>query len=380
MRKIPIIIKGMKNDNIHIFNAGTHTDGKGNQVTISVAEIDAIASNYNAGNHDAPIVLGHPKDNAPAYGWVKNLHCQNGGLYAKAHQIHDGLRQAVRDGSYKKISASFYSPNTLRNPTQNHALRHVGFLGAMPPAIKGLDSVNLSEDENFAEFTIFNKEIPMDEEKFLSKLTATLTDFAERITGNKNIHWGENAQSRCAVPPNPITTNIKDKDMNEKEQADFAEKKQALEKEQADFSKQQKVLEKQQADFAEKQRLQEFATIKSGIANLRDANKINPAAHDLALAFAEQLSAGDSADFGEGENQLTAFNKFVTEFADAVSVGVPHLGEIAANENGDNALDFSEDADAISVKATKLMNESRAAGIEMQSSEAVAQVLKGGAK
>ena len=54
----------------------------------------------------------------------------------------------VRAGRFKKVSASFYTPDSPHNPVPGvYYLRHVGFLGAQPPAVKGLAPVPV----NFAE-------------------------------------------------------------------------------------------------------------------------------------------------------------------------------------------------------------------------------------
>ncbi|MCA0405598.1 MAG: hypothetical protein LCH39_05550 [Proteobacteria bacterium] len=45
----------------------------------------------------------------------------------------------VRQKRYAKVSASFYMPDAGNNPTPgSYALKHVGFLGAAAPAVKGL--------------------------------------------------------------------------------------------------------------------------------------------------------------------------------------------------------------------------------------------------
>ncbi len=52
-------------------------------------------------------------------------------------------------GRYKKVSASFYQPDSPNNPVPTGVfyLRHVGFLGAQPPAIKGLKDIAFNENE-----------------------------------------------------------------------------------------------------------------------------------------------------------------------------------------------------------------------------------------
>lgn len=124
---------------IHIFRAGTHTSSSGEPVTITERDIAASAAAYNPRVHEAPIVVGHPATNAPAYGWVQSLAAIGADLTAKAGQVNADFAELVRKGSFKKVSASFFLPNSAANPIPGvHYLRHVGFLGAAPPAVKGL--------------------------------------------------------------------------------------------------------------------------------------------------------------------------------------------------------------------------------------------------
>lgn len=125
---------------IEIFRAGTHTDSSGNQRTFSLADVQAMAASYQPQRHEAPLTLGHPTDNKPAYGWVKALQATpDGRLLMMADQIDAAFADGVQAGRYKKRSASFYPPGNARNPTPgNWYLKHVGWLGAQPPAIKGL--------------------------------------------------------------------------------------------------------------------------------------------------------------------------------------------------------------------------------------------------
>lgn len=126
-------------DWFEIFRAGTHTASNGVTKTWTEEEVEKIAENYNAQtDHEAPIVIGHPKDNDPAYGWVEKLKVEGGKLFAKAKQLVPEFLEAVEKGLYKKRSVSLYPDGTLR---------HVGFLGAVPPAIKGLAELKFKEGD-----------------------------------------------------------------------------------------------------------------------------------------------------------------------------------------------------------------------------------------
>lgn len=125
-------------DWIEIFKTGTHTDASGKKKTFTEADLDRMASTYNPASHEAPAVIGHPKDNAPAWGWVEKVRREGGKLLAKFKQVQPAFADMVESGLFKKRSVSIYPDGTLR---------HVGFLGAQPPAVKGLADIKFSENE-----------------------------------------------------------------------------------------------------------------------------------------------------------------------------------------------------------------------------------------
>jgi hypothetical protein len=133
---------------IEIFAAGTHTSSNGVTVTLTEPDLDAIASSYDPNLFDAPAVVGHPRDNSPAYAWVESVRRVGDKLVAKLKDWDANFQEAVKNKRYKKISASFYSPDSPSNPKPgSYYLRHVGFLGGMAPAVKGLKSVAFGEAE-----------------------------------------------------------------------------------------------------------------------------------------------------------------------------------------------------------------------------------------
>lgn len=134
---------------LHIFRGGKTIDSNGTRINFGSSQIASIARSYNAQLHEAPIVVGHPIDNAPAYGWIDRLESRGLDLYAIPKQVNSAFKKLVQQGAYKKISSSFYLPDSPHNPKPgSYYLRHVGFLGAMPPAIKGLINPAFSEAEN----------------------------------------------------------------------------------------------------------------------------------------------------------------------------------------------------------------------------------------
>ena len=136
--------KALEGQEIEIFKAGNHVASDGRAREFSVAVVAAMAAVYSPARHEAPLTLGHPSDNLPAYGWVKSLRATDDGrLMMRAGDVTPEFSEAVKAGRYKKRSASFYPPGAANNPAPgNWYLRHVAWLGAQVPAVRGLADVN----------------------------------------------------------------------------------------------------------------------------------------------------------------------------------------------------------------------------------------------
>lgn len=142
-------VAALTSQTIEIFRAGVCIDNAGNTRTFTPADIQATASSYSAEKHEAPLTLGHPEDNKPAYGWVKSLQATpDGRLTMQAGQVEPAFAEMVKAGRYKKRSASFYPPTHPSNPVPGvWYLKHLAWLGATAPALKGLPDANFSMQE-----------------------------------------------------------------------------------------------------------------------------------------------------------------------------------------------------------------------------------------
>ena len=129
-------------DWIPIFKGGEQRDNQG-RLHDGDALIDKAISMFGLNQHEAPIVIGHPKNNDPAFGWVKDLKKIGNVLYAKFKDVVPEFENLVKRGLFKKRSASFYPDGSIR---------HVGFLGAIPPAVKGLADLKFAEGEKIMNF------------------------------------------------------------------------------------------------------------------------------------------------------------------------------------------------------------------------------------
>lgn len=124
---------------IEVFKEGTQTSSSGITREYTGADLDTIVAMYNGQDaHEAPLVIGHPETDDPAWGWVKELKHVGTKLMAFVDAVKDEVVESVESGQYKKVSIALY-PNML--------LRHIGLLGAAPPAVKGLAPIAFAESE-----------------------------------------------------------------------------------------------------------------------------------------------------------------------------------------------------------------------------------------
>ena len=162
------------NDWIEIARTGRFRDAAGVAVEIGQPHLERLAAtDLTAG---VPLVFGHPRVEDPAYGWVDELRVQGDRLLAKLRDVPEAVRSLVRAGHYRHVS--------IRATPDLGRLRHVGLLGAVPPAIEGLKPVELAAPDGSVDL-VFAQQQHMEEQmdeltKALNELAATKAALAER--------------------------------------------------------------------------------------------------------------------------------------------------------------------------------------------------------
>ena len=82
-----------------------------------------------------------------SYGWIETLRCNGSALEATPRAVEPAFAEMVNAERFNRISASFFLPDAPNNPVRGaYYLRHVGFLGAAAPAVKGLRKPQFSAD------------------------------------------------------------------------------------------------------------------------------------------------------------------------------------------------------------------------------------------
>lgn len=161
---------------IEVFRTGLHTDSAGNSQQWSETDLDKIAGLYNSQypEHEAPLVLGHPKTDDPAFGWVQKLQRIGQKLYAFVDGVSDKIRDLVNGGAYKKVSIALYGDGLLR---------HVGLLGAAAPAVKGLAPLQFSNEKEYREFEMDEKkeDVKTDDKKDDARVQQQFAETSEKL-------------------------------------------------------------------------------------------------------------------------------------------------------------------------------------------------------
>jgi hypothetical protein len=269
-------------EGIEIFRAGTHRDDAGNEHSFAQAQIAEMAAGYNADLREAPLTVGHPKDNLPAYGWVKRVFVNAAGnLAIDPHQVEPAFAEMVKAGRFKKRSACFYPPGAPHNPTPGKwYLRHVAFLGAQPPAVAGLKDLSFADGGEAVSF---------------SEEEAPIPAFPQR---------GKESIPPSTQPEQEPPMSDADKAELERLRAEAKAKDEAVAKAQADAKAANEAAvaaQKQVASFAE----QAAADRRAGYVSFADAEikagRLLPKDKATAVAALETLaSAAQPVSFAEG--------------------------------------------------------------------------------
>ncbi len=179
--------KAFKGQWVDIFSAGKHTDSVGVEHDIDVAFLEQVVNNFLPSVHEPPAVIGHPKEDAPAYAWASALRVLDGVLQAQFCDGDPSFEALVEEGKFKKRSASFYLDTKTAPAGRAPQLRHVGFLGAQPPSVKGLREIQFNEGEAITFEPIAFSEGDRMEEKEEDKrpIGEQIADYFRKVFGSK---------------------------------------------------------------------------------------------------------------------------------------------------------------------------------------------------
>lgn len=326
------------NDWFDVFRCGTHMDHSGTLRTITESDIDRAIKGYR--RDSAPIVVGHPTLNAPAFGWVEAFRRVGPTVQARCSQVAAEFADLVERGLYKNRSLSFNSDGSFR---------HVGFLGAAAPAVKGLEEIHFAQKGDY--------------------ITVDLSESGAAVETVSAVAEDAAEPTKVAAAEAPIAEPAKNEKAAVAEPVDQvqAEVRSTIE----ELTRKVQDLEhKLSAEQAQRRRM-EFAAYADDL--IRD-RRLEPASKDKLLATMEALHAGDVASFAAPDSSsLNAFKELLNE----ILPQRPRVmyAEFAAPERV--AKVSTDDPVELAAKAREKIETGRRAGVVITATEAVHQLLQG---
>ncbi|GAC1468103.1 MAG: hypothetical protein PVSMB11_03720 [Desulfuromonadaceae bacterium] len=303
---------------IKMLRPGKFTAMNGKVVEFTEADLKATAAAYDPAVYAAPFVLGHPKHDSPAFGKIGAANFAEGFLWGDPAQVDPAFAEMVKAGKFDKVSLSLYEPTSPNNPVPGvYYPRHLGFLGAMPPAVKGLGTVSFGEQETgILEFGDWN-------DRTIARVFRNLKNFfigkygqdeADKILDEYDLE----SITQDAVTPDPQPGTCSACGLPcadcccppKNESADFAEQlkggamkltAEQLATKETELNQREAALKTQENGKTHESNLS-FAEGLVQEGKLLPANK---AAVVAVLDFAAGVTEGDTIEFGEGDAKKT---------------------------------------------------------------------------
>lgn len=335
---------------IEVFRPGTFRPMEGDAITYSAADLRAMADAYDPETAPAPVVVGHPQTDAPAFGWVKSFEYADDRLFANLHEIDPAFSEQVRSGRYKKVSMAFFGPSQPHNPVPGTWYpKHVGFLGAAAPAVPGLKNAAFAADKPAAAVFEFGERGFEETASMFRRIREYLiekfgAEDADRVLPSYQIEWlsdmevetGNGLGRSYSEPPivAPIPPKKEEPAVTQPDPS-FAAREAALAAREADLeAREAHIAHSDHVSFAE---------------GLVQAGKLLPASKDGLVAILDALPGHASVSFAEGEEKVSpgaALRKLLEEQPQVVSYGALDLPEGPDGRSAKGAA-FAADGKAV---------------------------------
>lgn len=323
---------------IEVFRPGTFRPMEGEPITYSAADLRAIADVYDPETAPAPVVVGHPATDAPAFGWVSRFDYDagEGRLFAELHDVEPQFAEMVRAGRFRKVSMAFFGPGQSHNPVPGAWYpKHVGFLGAAAPAVPGLRNASFAVKADVTIVTAFAG----GRDGLIASLLRGFREFviekfsleeADRALPGDMIEFlGTLAAQEPVVPegtgfaaptPHPDPSDQEDKAL-------------ADPKPDAAFAAREAQITAREAAIAAREAAAAHADNLAFAEGLVSDGRLPPAARDKVVAILDALPAEAAVRFAEGGAEIAA-SAALREVLGALPK-VAHYGAFGLPEGGD---------------------------------------------
>ncbi|MBF0094378.1 MAG: hypothetical protein HQL34_07535, partial [Alphaproteobacteria bacterium] len=286
---------------IEIFRPGTFTSRAGVELTFTEQDLRAVAAAYDPAVHEAPLVVGHPSHDAPAYGWITGLEFADGRLVATVGRLAPELATAVAEGRFRKVSPAFYPPTSKSNPKPGTlSLRHVGVLGAAPPACSGLKPLAFSDDVSEAVVMEFSG-------RTSAGLWSSLRDFliekfgrdeAERAVPGYQVQWLAEESVREDMETAPAFSQPEAKSDPMPDTPDLDARARELDA-------REHALQAKEMEFSAQETARRHADDAAFVDGLIREGRVASGDRAQVLEFLAALDATSALEFSEGDGKVT---------------------------------------------------------------------------
>ena len=289
---------------IAILKTGSFRDSGGKEHNFTAARLDELVKKYDPSFHEAPEVIGHPKTNAPAFGWVRGLKREGDILFYEPKDRVAEFQEMLDKHMFKKRSVRI-SPKV--------GLVHVGWLGAQPPAVKGLPDVAFAEGDDSVTFEFSDRRMSVVGRMF-RRLREFIIEKHDTETADRYINEWDIEE--LSAEPQEIT-NFSEKGGETQPQKEGGDDMSTVQ----ELEEKLRQREKEIADLSEKDKAkdEELAKLKKDLAAERAKNqqaetaafcdsdemkeKITPAMKPAVLDFMDILSAAEDYEFAEVDDK-----------------------------------------------------------------------------
>lgn len=319
---------------IKMLKPGKHVASTGHTYEFSEADLAATAKAYNPELHAAPMVIGHPRHDAPAYGRITAIQFADGFLLGEPSKVDPAFAESVNSGHFDRVSLSLYSPDSPSNPVPGVWYpRHLGFLGAMPPGVKGLGAAQFAEGEKgIVEFGDWN-------DRLIARLFRNIKNHLIGTVGQEQAdkvldEWDLQAITeealRPELPAEPVNPGFAEPAREEPGMTP-----EELAAREADLKKREQLLNARAATSAHTANV-------SFCEGLVKEGKLLPAMKGQVVAildFAEGLEENNTIEFGEGDAKKTApvaetLRGLLSSYPKIIEFAELGAGEIPAGGDG----------------------------------------------
>lgn len=312
---------------VDAFRPGVHIDASGKCREWTETDCKTIADNYNKvaspDNPDrriAPVVIGHPQTDSPAYGWIDQARFTAGKLQLKLTQLNDQFVKMLKDGAYKARSISLYP---------DLSIRHLGFLGGAQPAVAGLGPFKFNDSSDVITIQFEEQDMGVDKQEF--EELKRENSFFKKLFNRFKVEVVANHAEEDEDKDDKETEHEETPDGEETPEQKKKRLEEALadkdKKEESDMSETVKAKDKQIADLTAKladiQTNSRKAEYKQFAEKLVSEGRLRPADLNVAIENMELRFAADGSQFAENQTtpKLDAYRTHLAEQPQIVQFG-----------------------------------------------------------